>query len=201
MTNDKFSMTNFQFRLSVLVAACRAASSRLCAFALKSCAFAALALLWSGLPQAQAGSFLTNSPMSTARSVHTATLLRNGKVLVAGGAGEDHNHAFGELYDPATGSWSLTGPMHHARIKQTATLLADGRVLVTGGVRYIEARPELYDPATGNWTETGPLTAVRYPRAATLLPGGKVLLMGDSAQGTSTTEIYDPDYDKESPLR
>ena len=88
--------------------------------------------------------------MQNARSFHTATLLPNGKVLVAGGSqGGGGVLASAELYDPATGSWSATGSMHTARVNFTATLLPDGKVLVSGGQIGPLASAELYDPATG----------------------------------------------------
>ena len=70
---------------------------------------------------------------ATARDFHTATLLPNGKVLVAGGANGSGFLASAELYDPATGTWSATGSLNTARYQHTATLLADGKVLVVGG--------------------------------------------------------------------
>ncbi len=88
--------------------------------------------------------------MKRDRFGHTATLLADGRVLVAGGnSSTDGISASAELFDPATGSWSLTTPMPTARYYHTATLLADGRVLVAGGYNptsgYL-ARAELYDP-------------------------------------------------------
>ena len=67
--------------------------------------------------------------MATARASHTATLLRNGQVLVAGGQDTDS----AEQYDPATGVWTATGSMTTARQWHTATLLRNGTVLVSGG--------------------------------------------------------------------
>src|SRR5215469_16121438 len=88
----------------------------------------------------------------------TATLLLNGKVLVAGGA-SDGNGA--ELYDPTTGNWTATGQMATNRYDHTATLLPNGRVLVAGGYMggggNALASAELYDPVTGTWTNTGSL--------------------------------------------
>jgi hypothetical protein len=63
--------------------------------------------------------------MSTARYDHTATLLPNGKVLVAGGCGL----ATAELYDPASGTWTATGAMNTGRHNHTATLLSDSWVI------------------------------------------------------------------------
>src|SRR5438874_110327 len=73
--------------------------------------------------------------LNTARFLHTATLLANGKVLVAGGLDNSFNAtASAELYDPASGSWTATGSLNTARYEHTATLLPNGTVLVAGGV-------------------------------------------------------------------
>jgi hypothetical protein len=144
-----------------------------------------------------------------------AILLRNGKVLVAGGQGADYGHlASAELFDPANGTWTPTGSMKHARVNPAATLLPlDGKVFVVGGYDnlktngmvlppghpnlaglYLPVRAELYDPATGQWVETDELNTIRRPESATLLPNGKVLVTGDDGTGDGTTiaEIYDP---------
>ena len=91
--------------------------------------------------------------MSTARDAHTATLLPNGKVLVAGGYNSTSGYlSSAELYDPASGTWTATGSLSTARGYHTATLLPNGKVLVAGGYNstsgYLSSA-ELYDPATG----------------------------------------------------
>src|SRR3984893_14021745 len=70
--------------------------------------------------------------LAAARQEHTATLLPNGKVLVAGGIGNSGDLARAELYDPASGTWTATGSLATARANHTATLLPDGKVLVAG---------------------------------------------------------------------
>ena len=120
--------------------------------------------------------------MHVGRSYHTATLLTDGRVLVAGGIGNDEASA--ERYDPATGKWSVTGSMERGRYLHTATLLRNGQVLVAGGVGGPK-KAEQYDPATGSWTRTDDLEPGRYAHTATLLPNGAVLVTGGlAASGT-----------------
>ena len=71
--------------------------------------------------------------MTTARGYHTATLLPNGKVLIAGGESQQRYVASAELYNPATGTFTATGSMNVARGAATATLLPDRQVLIVGG--------------------------------------------------------------------
>lgn len=159
-------------------------------------------------PCSGAGFDATGS-LANARQAHTATLLPNGKVLVAGGfaprSSDDGVNALAsaELYDPATGIWKATGSLLVARYHHTATLLADGRVLVAGGSNgqypggNSLATAELYDPASGTWTAAVGLIVGRYNHTATLLSGGKVLVAGgsdaDGIAGLPTAvELYDP---------
>src|SRR6266550_3634306 len=124
--------------------------------------------------------FDNTGSLNTARDNHTATLLPNGKVLVAGGAGNISNFLnSAELYDPASGSWTATGSLNTARYSHTATLLPNGKVLVAGGFNgSFLTSAELYDPASGSWTATGSLNTGRDFHTATLLPNGKVLVAG-----------------------
>lgn len=161
-----------------------------------------------GLPSNQAelyrmGShtFVATGSMAQPRSMHTATLLRDGRVLVVGGADFSdgfNNLATAEIYDPLTGKFTGTGSMAQGRADHTATLLADGRVLITGGFgggTLPLASAEIYDPATGKFTPTGSLTVARMNHTATLLAGGTVLITGgaDSMSNVvSSAEIYDP---------
>jgi hypothetical protein len=141
---------------------------------------------------------------------YTATLLRDGKVLVAGGATASQPGkllANAELYDPSTGRWTATGSMIHPRVNHTATLLPDGRVLVAGGSKPPNlSRPEepslpldsaeIYDPQTGTWTSTESMPEPRAFHTATLLSDGTVLVAGGGSQefsaSFSSAEIYDP---------
>ena len=142
------------------------------------------------------GTFSLVGSLTTGRENHTATLLANGKVLVAGG-GSISSIALqsAELYDPATGTWTTTGSLNAARQYHTATLLANGKVLVAGGQYSTKlSSAELYDPATGAWTVTGDLITARGNHTATLLKNGTVLVVGgvDATSPLLSAEVYDP---------
>src|SRR6266436_6650947 len=134
------------------------------------------------------------------RQDHTATLLENGKVLVAGGFNHRLNPsslASAELYDPATGTWTNTGQLAIGRGGHTATLLLNGMVLVASvlGNGIFLATAELYDSASGTWTETGSLNHARIFHTATFLPNGMVLVAageGVSGGAIKGAELYDP---------
>ena len=128
--------------------------------------------------------------LDIARLSNTATLLSDGKVLVAGGQVAPFTQvASTELYDPATGTWAFSGDMTSARWGHTATLLPNGKVLVASGFNYpnLLVSAELYDPASGTWTATGSLAEGHFAHTATLLPNGKVLVVGGLI-----CELYDP---------
>src|SRR5437588_9991470 len=96
------------------------------------------------------GHFEPTGDMIRARSGHTATLLNDGRVLIAGGSGD----RTAELYDPSTRTFTRTEDMTADRRGHSATLLADGRVLIAGGSRF-STSAEIYDPATQTFTATG----------------------------------------------
>jgi Galactose oxidase, central domain len=140
--------------------------------------------------------FEETGSLATARAYHTATLLPNGKVLVAGGYNNDYL-ASAELYDRASGIWTATGSLNTARRDHTATLLQNGQVLVAGGdtpgIGYLDSA-ELYDPATGTWTATGSMVNARTSHTATLLPSGQVLVaagLGSGLRTLASAELYD----------
>jgi hypothetical protein len=132
-----------------------------------------------------AGTWATAGSLSIAPDFQTATLLSDGRVLVAGGYGTSGTIAQAELYNPATGKWSSAGNLNNARAQSTATLLPSGKVLVAGGLDPNGARlssAELYNPVTNSWALTGSLIDKRYNATATLLSGAKVLLAGGSGR-------------------
>ncbi|MDM0109063.1 kelch repeat-containing protein [Variovorax sp. J22R24] len=141
------------------------------------------------------GTWLPTASMGQARTNHTASLLADGTVLVAGGYDDSDTLATAEFYAPSTGLWSITNPMSESRFFHTATVLSDGRVLAAGGEYSggYRATAELYDPATLKWAPTGSMSTARSGHTATLLPNGKVLIAGgyDGAY-LDTAELYDP---------
>lgn len=146
-----------------------------------------------------AGKWTPIGNMAEARYGHTATLLREGTVMVVGGVGNGDDHptintslVSAERYDPASGSWIATGPLAEGRAKHTATLLLDGTVLATRQGRSGSA--ERYDPGNGSWSATGNMGTNRFVHTATLLPDGRVLVTGGYGEETqASAELYDPD--------
>jgi len=124
------------------------------------------------------GAWTFTGSMSVARSLHTATLLRNGQVLVAGGLSNHVALASAELYDPATGTWTVTGALNNPRYNAAALRLPNGRVLLAAGGFPFYMATELYNPATGFWTLAGDLATTNAGAPGTLLQNGEVLLEG-----------------------
>jgi len=151
--------------------------------------------------------------MTSARAGHTATLLNDGEVLLAGGNSILNNNggpglsgkvvSTAEIFDPRTGIFIQTGGMSGARQFHTATLLDNGTVLVAGGDDFIFANggasgkplstAEIYNPAVGTFAVTGSMSGARHLHAAALLSNGGVLIEGGDFSGAlATAEVYDP---------
>ena len=162
-----------------------------------------MAFVYTSSAVAQApGTFIPVGNMTTPRIFHTATLLLNGKVLIAGG--DDFNNrqlASAELFDPMTNTFTPTGDMTTGRSGHSANLLPDGRVLIVGGQYHDQPSAELYDPSTGTFTTTAVFLPSGFGYQSTSLNNGKVLLSGDGIgcpNGNdgcfiiNTPELYDP---------
>jgi N-acetylneuraminic acid mutarotase len=158
------------------------------------------------------GKFSLTGSMTADRYYATASLLADGRVLVAGGfPGGTGTPASAEVYDPATGTFSKTGSMPDGRVQSSATLLSDGRVLFSGGLLMNGGDTDvssalLYDPQTGQFSETGSMVEPRDSATATRLADGQVLVVGGFARpsdlpttakgpvivSVASAELYDP---------
>lgn len=176
----------------------------LSALVLFSC-FVLLALATYTSPRP--GSVIPAGTPVQARFAHTATLLQNGRVLIAGGM--ERNGVWlnsTELWDPDNERFIPSGMMFARRAGATATLLPNGQVLIAGGSDGSAtnlASAELFDPRVGLFTRTGDMLGPRSHATAILLRSGKVLIAGGNAAGDSeqlaTAEIYDPVTGKFTP--
>jgi len=145
------------------------------------------------------GSFAPTGSMETARFLHTATLLNDGRVLVTGGGQPGVILSTAEIFDPASGTFAPTGNMETSRMSHTATLFSNGKVLVTGGLKNAItslSAAELFDPVSGTFSPTADMTTPRESHTATLLVNGEVLVTGGQGLATgsgsdlATAELY-----------
>ncbi len=145
------------------------------------------------------GTWALTGPMARARRNHTATLLRDGRVLVTGGTDAGGTlQSSAEVYNPATAAWSPAGNMTTARGYHSATLLEDDRVLIAGGGgadRASSSSAELFDPASGTFAAAASMAQPRRYHSATSLLNGKVLVAGGFHEFTgiqTAAEVYNP---------
>ncbi|HEX7611422.1 MAG TPA: kelch repeat-containing protein [Candidatus Limnocylindrales bacterium] len=149
-------------------------------------------------PLSPPGQFGLTGSLLTAREYHTATLLKDGRILIVGGDNDTTAYASAEVYNPATGKFSEVGKMSAPRTGHMAALLPNGRVLVFGG--WVDAArkqalssAEVWDPATGKFSPVGSMLLPRAEANAKVLKDGRVLITGGLRSGdivVSTAEIY-----------
>ena len=173
---------------------------------------AAISLMPAQAKGPYSGGWASGPNLLEGHAAHTATLLNDGRVLLAGGTQID-GVARGrcELFDPKANRWVRAADMIHARAGHAATLLADGNVLVTGGVTGLGIYPveslasaEIYHPATNSWTAVAAMHALRRFHSSVRLHDGRVLVVGgtNAAPGSplpaaqqEQAEIYHPQLD------
>jgi N-acetylneuraminic acid mutarotase len=138
----------------------------------------------------QTNSWNEAAPLEFDRSSHTAQLLNDGRVLVAGGGGggvENNTHpgADAVIYNPQTNTWTPTEPMVSPRIFSNSVRLPDGRILVTGGMavkdepkQIMSASSEIYDPSSNLWKAAANLFQARFGFNLVVIPNGQVLAVG-----------------------
>jgi hypothetical protein len=162
------------------------------------------------------GTFSATGSMAVPREGHTATMLRDGRVLIVGGSDNGvHTLDTAEVYDPSSGNFSRAGHLKQPRIAHVAALLGTGKVLIAGGGRggmpggYISYdTAEMYDPANRQFTLMGAhMNSDRVGAAAVKLNDGRVLIVGGksgrvvtsrhsnlaSLTPLNTAEVYDPE--------
>ncbi|MBW2253238.1 MAG: hypothetical protein JRI25_01415 [Deltaproteobacteria bacterium] len=154
------------------------------------------------MPPVEEFAWTTVAPLQQGRIEHSATRMRDGRILIAGG---EFQNGSGwavldtvEVFAPTARSWSAAAPMNDARSGHTATLLASGKVMMVGGqggtaVNKVPlASVEVYTPHSNRWTHIAPLHQARFGHTATELVDGRVLVVGGvGPEGLAGTEIFD----------
>jgi hypothetical protein len=135
----------------------------------------------------------TAGSMNVARKDHTATLLPDGKVLIAGGVNGSSPLNTAEVYDPQTGKFTTVGNLGVARTHHTASILPDGRVLISGGFSdQFLSSAEIYDPKTSAFAPlSSSMSAPRFRHSATVLADGRILLAGGQ---NANLLVFDVNY-------
>ncbi len=148
----------------------------------------------------QTNTFEATGNLNHVHSFHTATLLPDGRVLIAGGQDQQiiQTHSVCEIYDPSTGTFTLTDTLKDHRSSHESILLPNGKILISGGIQTTSPgfgitlnSCELYNPINGTFSYTQNLLQPREGHEITLLKNEKVLVTG-GAYYESAGEIFDP---------
>ncbi|MFZ5440805.1 MAG: kelch repeat-containing protein [Myxococcota bacterium] len=158
--------------------------------------------------------------LRTARAGHTATLLKNGKVFIAGGFNfkqgtEKRALADAEVFNPATGAFELAksisitsqGAVYELpRAYHTATLLPSGQVMLWGGETYtggtnntqaIISTILFYDADVDDYGAIGPRMPAAIARSrhrAAVDANGKVLIVGGVTRKSSIVPVDEVEW-------
>ncbi len=135
--------------------------------------------------------------MNGQRLNHTATLLSDATVFIAGGDRLHQGRGTCEIYDPVANTFKAAADLTIPRFAHTTTLLSNGKLLITGGFNPVIsanlATAELYDPAANSTAPTGNMSLSRRFHSAVLLTSGKILISpGDDISSAGVLEIFDP---------
>jgi uncharacterized protein (TIGR03437 family) len=145
----------------------------------------------------ESNTFTATGPMIVKRRWHTAPLLPDGKVLIAGGLVGTDSLFSAEIYDPSSGKFSATGSLNVPRSGANGVLLTSGTVLIAGGWG-TRGESELFDPVKGTFSVTGTMASGHAEGVVVLLPNGQALIFGGRIDGavtgpaTTLTESYNP---------
>ena len=150
-----------------------------------------------------ADSWTTTSPMVTSRLFTQCILLRDGRVLVAGGTAlsDPSNETMvkgSEIFDPTSMTWAAAADLNQPRYGHTMVMLKDGKALVVGGAQSYSIMDqdsyrrqiEVYNPATNTWTVIGELPYPRVYSTLTLLPNGDVWMAGGQFLNRSRPDTW-----------
>ncbi len=208
-------------RSKIVIALLTAVVSAGCGDGGSSGGSSASTLAAAGAATSSVGAFVSGPDLNTPRGQHTATLLRDGRVLVVGGTDGSGILADAEIFDPLTNTWQLvrqlnpagglmldaTGSFPTARQLHSATLLSDGRVLIAGGVgiERLDASGApvmetlssafVFDPETNAFSSVGSLTSARAWHLGAAVGRGAVLAGGldENMRSLASADVFDPD--------